>query len=342
MGDTFAGLPIAVFATCPPSAGLPRGAYVPRVVDVARWSEARGCEGILVYTDGRLFDPWLVAQVIVAHTERLSPLVAVQPVYLPPYTAAKMVTSLAHLHGRRLHLNMVAGGFRNDLAALDDDMPHDRRYERLTEYTRLVQRLLAGETLTHHGAFYRAQQLCLLPPLPPGLVPDVFVSGSSEAGLAAARALGAVAVRYPEPGRPAPVRGPDAPRSGVRVGVLARDTDEAAWAVAHARFPADRKGQLTHAVAMKVSDSSWHHQLSRLDDRGPDAPWWMHPFTNYQTFCPYLVGSHAVVAAELARFVAAGERIFILDVPAGEDDLAHAAAAFAEAAARAAGPEIAA
>jgi len=35
-----------------------------------------------------------------------------------------------------------------------------------------------------------------------------------------------------------------------------------AWRVAHKRFPEDRKGQLTHQLAMTVSDSSWHHQLS--------------------------------------------------------------------------------
>jgi len=141
-----------------------------------------------------------------------------------------------------------------------------------------------------------------------------------------------VAVRYPEPGREAPSADADGVRSGVRVGVLARETDEAAWAVAHARFPPDRQGQLTHAMAMKVSDSSWHRQLSRVEERATPGPWWMHPFTNYKTFCPYLVGSYDRVAGELARFLAAGERIVILDVPAEEDDLGHAARAFARAA----------
>jgi alkanesulfonate monooxygenase len=50
-----------------------------------------------------------------------------------------MVASLAFLHGRRVYLNMVAGGFAHDLAALDDRTPHDQRYERLIEYTLIVQ-----------------------------------------------------------------------------------------------------------------------------------------------------------------------------------------------------------
>jgi alkanesulfonate monooxygenase len=44
-----------------------------------------GCEGILVYADNRLVDPWLTAQLIIEVTERLSPLVAVQSAYMPPY-----------------------------------------------------------------------------------------------------------------------------------------------------------------------------------------------------------------------------------------------------------------
>ena len=92
-------------------------------------------------------NPWLVSQLIIEATERLCPLVAIQPVYMHPYSVAKMVTSLAHLYGRRLYLNMVAGGFVNDLAALNDTTPHDRRYERLVEYTTIITAAAAVTTL---------------------------------------------------------------------------------------------------------------------------------------------------------------------------------------------------
>ncbi|MCS7006810.1 MAG: LLM class flavin-dependent oxidoreductase, partial [Gaiellaceae bacterium] len=92
---------IEVFSTCPPSSAFdPRG-YVERVEEVARWSDDSGYRGILVYTDNRLVDPWLVAQLILQATSSLCPLVAVQPLYLHPFTAAKKVASLAFLHGRR-------------------------------------------------------------------------------------------------------------------------------------------------------------------------------------------------------------------------------------------------
>src|SRR5881392_4164880 len=109
-------LELKVFSTCPPSALSTRDEYLRQAQQVARWSEDAGCEGILVYTDNAQVDPWLVSQAIVEATGRLCPLVAIQPAYMHPYSVAKMVTSFAFLYGRRLYLNMVAGGFKNDLA----------------------------------------------------------------------------------------------------------------------------------------------------------------------------------------------------------------------------------
>jgi alkanesulfonate monooxygenase len=116
-----------------------------------------------------------------------------------PYSVAKMVTTLAALHGRKTCLNLVAGGFKNDLLALDDQTPHDRRYDRVVEYTTILMALLRGETLTLEGEFYRVKNLKLTPPLKPELLPTVTLSGSSDAGAAAASRLGAIAVEYPKP-----------------------------------------------------------------------------------------------------------------------------------------------
>src|SRR3954471_10410628 len=109
---------LTVYSTCPQSKDVPTADYLDAVAATARWSEEAGCAGMLVYTDNGIADPWLVSQTAIAATQRLAPLVAVQPVYMHPYTAASMVSSLAYLHGRPVHLNMLAGGFKNDLVAL--------------------------------------------------------------------------------------------------------------------------------------------------------------------------------------------------------------------------------
>ena len=300
------------------------------MAEVARWSERAGCEGVLVYTDNGLLDPWLVSQLVLEETETLAPLVAVQPVYLHPYAVAKMVASLTRLHGRRVHLNLVSGGFRNDLLALGDATPHDRRYDRLIEYATIVQGLLAGaEPVTLEGDFYRVDKLKLTPAVPEELRGDVFVSGSSEAGLGAARALGALAVRYPRPAAEEEGFPGDGVRTGIRVGIVARRAEEEAWQAAHERFPGDRRGQLTHQLAMKLSDSVWHRQLSEMAGQADGSPYWLFPFENYKTMCPYLVGSYGRVGEELGRYLALGAQAFILDVPPDEEELWHTREAFA-------------
>lgn len=323
------GKDLLVFTTTPPSQATDRGNYLQRVVDAARWSEAAGCEGTLVYTDNSLVDPWLVSQAIIARTGRLCPLVAVQPVYMHPYTAAKMVASLAFLHGRRVWLNMVAGGFTNDLVALGDGTPHDERYERATEYVRVMVGLLMGEKVTLDGNYYQVKNLRLSPPVPEELRPGLLMSGSSAAGLAAARAIGAVPVKYPQPPGEEQANG-DALGFGVRIGIIARESDDEAWAIARARFPVDRRGQIAHHVAMSVSDSRWHHQLSAqeanttaADGTEMRSPYWLGPFKNYKTFCPYLVGAYEEITDLVAGYLRLGARTFILDTPPSDDELHH-------------------
>jgi alkanesulfonate monooxygenase len=325
---------IKVFSTCPQSSAVDRESYIRSVIDIARWSEAAGCEGILVYTDNSLLDPWMVSQVIIQNTERLCPLVAVQPAYMHPYWVAKQVSTLAHLYMRRVYLNMLAGGFKNDLAALNDLTPHDKRYARLVEYTTIIQELCDERgPVSYRGEFYTVENLRMTPPVPTELRPDVLVSGSSDAGLAAAAALRAIAVKYPQPAESEADCRDSATPFGIRVGIVARESEEEAWQIARARFPQDRKGQLTHQLAMKTSDSSWHKQLSQMavETKKGDSPYWLWPFENYKTFCPYLVGSYECVAAELAKYIARGYLTFILDIPPTEEELAHINFVFARA-----------
>ena len=325
---------VEVFSTCPQSKDVERDEYLRRVGDIARWSENAGYRGILVYTDNGIVDPWLVSQVILEQTTTLCPLVAIQPIYMHPYAVAKMISTLGFLHGRRIYLNMLAGGFKNDLLALGDDTPHDERYDRTVEYTLIIRSLLEGKKpVTVDGKYYKVENLKLTPPLPEELFPGMLISGSSEAGLNAARAISATAVKYPKPPGEEEDQRSDTIESGVRVGIIARETSEEAWHVALERFPEDRKGQIAHNLAMKVSDSSWHEQLSKLGEKpvSEENPYWLGPFQNYKTFCPYLVGSYDRVAEEVAGYIGHGFGTFILDIPPSEEELEHTAVVFREA-----------
>jgi alkanesulfonate monooxygenase len=322
---------IRLFSTCPPSSqyGEYGGDYLRKVREVAEWSDDAGLEGILVYTDNSLADPWLVSQVILSSTSNLAPLVAVQPVYMHPYTAAKMVATFSYLYNRRIYLNMVAGGFRNDLITLDGHIEHDGRYDRLIEYVSIMK-LLFDERgpISFAGTYFTIKNLVIKPRIPPNLIPEVFVSGTSTAGIAAARKLGATSVSYP--GIPSGETVSRDVSAGIRIGIIAREESREAWRIAHERYPIDRDGHLAHTIARRVSDSAWYEQLSGIDDGAAErsSPYWLVPFKNYKTFCPYLVGSYDEVRCEISKYIQEGFRTFILDVPPSREELHHTAMVF--------------
>jgi alkanesulfonate monooxygenase len=178
--------------------------------------------------------------------------------------------------------------------------------------------------VTFKGEFYAVSNLSLVPALDPELMPRILLSGSSAEGRATARALNALPVRYPEPPAVAGAQLEAEDGFGIRLGIIGREYEEDAWAIARERFPEDRRGQAIHQLAMKVSDSVWHRQLSAIAPHlSADSTYWMVPFQNYKTFCPYLVGSYDRVGEELGRYLTAGCRAMILDVPPDQRELGH-------------------
>jgi alkanesulfonate monooxygenase len=149
--------------------------------------------------------------------------------------------------------------------------------------------------------------------------------------MAAAHSLGATAIQYPRPaGDYEGSHELEADDKGIRVGIIARPDATEAWRVAWERFPGDRRGEIMHGVAMKTSDSVWHRQLSQLADESVAraTPYWLHPFENYKTFCPYLVGAYDDVAGSVAEYLDLGFTSFIMDVPRDREDLTHASIVF--------------
>jgi alkanesulfonate monooxygenase len=303
--------------------------YVRTLRQMAMMSEEFGCRGMLIFTNNSQLDPWLLAQAVMESTKALSPLVAVQPIYMHPFAVAKMITTLATLHRRRVALNMVAGGFPIDHQALDDSLTHDDRYARLVEHVLVIQGLLAGESLDFDGKYYRTRRLRLMPPLPGELAPNFFVAGSSDAGIAAAATVGATSVVLPSPdeeGQPWLVT---STQVAVRVGIIARPSDDQAWNAAEAAFPPDREGAIKHRFAMALSDSSWR---KRLDTIGRETLrygdcYWLEPFMTYRGQSPFLVGSYERVGSVLRRFLAWGCRSLILNTLSDEAELFHVAEA---------------
>jgi len=305
-------------------------AYYNHIVNTAKWSEAHGFTGTLVYSNNSLVDGWSVAQIILQHTKRLTPLVAVNPVYIRPYSLAKRIASLSFMYKRRVDINWIAGGFKGDLISLGDATPHDERYEKLYDYASLVIGLLKSKGLhSHAGKYYEVTNIKMRPRIPENMIPFEMMSGTSEAGIATAQKLGATKVKYAKP--ISEYNGTAHNSSfdlGIRFGIITRETFEEAWQIANSRFPDDMKGSMAHVMATKTSDSNWHKEISSLNSKEVRDVYWLKPFHTYKTFCPYLVGSHSEVAEMLARYVNMGHTSIILDIMNEKTDFEHCSLVF--------------
>lgn len=301
----------------------------PVTQDVIRWSDTHGFSGILIFTgNDTLVDPWLVAQTVLTHSSHLTPLVAVNPVFMHPFTAAKMVTSLAYMHGRRLMLNMVTGTALSYLHALGDRLEHDQRYERLQEYITILRSLLAGPGLsTFQGSYYQVSDLQLFSPVPPALMPGFLLAGHSEAARRLRRDIGALGLEMLDPS----CHRVDSEYSAIHFGIIARPTQEDAWNAARRHFPDTEEGRQVLDISMRNTDSEWKRKTRAAAQRNSAAAapgYWLGPFENFQADSPYFVGSYAEVAEVLARLADQGIDCFIIDLPAAEEEFGHLRRAF--------------
>jgi alkanesulfonate monooxygenase len=319
---------VTLYSTCLSSIGYGLKDHRRNLVDMAGWVQDAGFRGALLYSDGASMDAWLSAQAAIAATTTFVPLVAVQPIDKSPFAVARAVSSLAHLYGRQVDINFVSGGFSRDLAVQGDALAHDARYDRLIDFATIVALLLEGGLANYAGQHYSVRRARLTEPVPADLRPRAYVSGSSPASLRAGESLGLGQLSFPL--RPDDFADPAVAKnrfgSGISVGIIARDDSAQAWRIARQRFPASPEGAERMKLLLSASISSWQPQLAAvpMPDESVGETYWLVPFRNHHTFCPYLVGSHDEVAAAVATYLDGGARTFVLDLPTEPDDLQHA------------------
>ncbi|WFU85600.1 LLM class flavin-dependent oxidoreductase [Bradyrhizobium sp. CIAT3101] len=295
--------------------------YVGELMRVAEFADRNGFEGILLFEGNDVFvEPWAMAQHILAATTRSSPLIAVNPVYMHPFTAAKFVSSFAQLYGRKIYLNMITGTAISDLQGLGDEQSHADRYVRLGEFVALMRQLLVSpRPVNVDGRFYRASNLQLRPRLPAELMPEFLIAGQSDAAQRVAAETGCIKMQMLPPDLD---HGLNAP--GMNFGIFARDSREEARQAAKARFRDNPDDRELLALTVENSDSVWKRRLyegqnGELQDNG----YWLLPYLTFQADCPYLVGSYAEIGVKLKEFAAKGLTTIMLDTVADETEMQH-------------------
>ncbi|AGW90967.1 FMNH2-dependent alkanesulfonate monooxygenase [Cupriavidus sp. DF5525] len=213
---------------------------------VAVAADTLGYEGVLIPTGRSCEDPWVAASALAAVTQRLKFLVAVRPGLMAPTLAARMAATFDRISNGRLLINLVTGG---DTAELEGDglfLDHAARYQASAEFLRIWREVLAtshdsgqvdfeGKHLSVKGA------RVLYPPLQRPH-PPVYFGGSSAPAHALAGEQVDTYLTWGEPPadvakklddvRRHAVRHGRTVKFGIRLHVIVRETDEAAWAAA--------------------------------------------------------------------------------------------------------------
>jgi alkanesulfonate monooxygenase len=218
-------------------------AYLQQIAGAA---DQLGYEGVLIPTGRSCEDPWVIAASLIGATRRLRFLVAVRPGLHQPSLAARMAATFDRLSGGRVLVNLVTGG---DQAELEGDgvfLDHASRYEQSAEFIRIWREIIArsheGLSFDYEGKHLSVKGAKLLYPPTQKPYPPVWFGGSS----AAAHELAAEQVdTYLTWGEPpaevakkiADVRERAARKGrtvkfGIRLHVIVRETNDAAWKAA--------------------------------------------------------------------------------------------------------------
>ncbi|QND69884.1 FMNH2-dependent alkanesulfonate monooxygenase [Tardiphaga robiniae] len=295
---------------------------------IARAADKLGYYGALLPTGRNCEDSWVIASAIAPWTERLRYLVAVRPGLQSPTVAARMTATLDRLTNGRLLINIVTGGDAVENKGDGVFLDHDERYEVTREFLNVYARELAGEAVTVAGKHITVEDGRILYPPIQTPHPPFYFGGSSDAGIDVAIDTVDKYLTWGEPPaqvaeKIARVRGIAEQRGrkitfGIRLHVIVRHTNEAAWKAADELI--EHLTDDTIASAQQIlgrMDSVGQQRMSQLHggrrDRLEVSPnLWAGVGLVRGGAGTALVGDPATVAARIREYQDLGIDTFIL------------------------------
>jgi alkanesulfonate monooxygenase len=217
-----------------------RALNYPYFQQLARAVDHLGYTGALLATGSH--DAWVQGASLIPFTDQFQHLVAAHPPMLSPTLLAKMIATFDQFSKGRLRVNIVNGDAKL-MAQAGVHLSHDERYEYTDEYLTVLRAMLAGERVNFKGKHIHIVDGGLAVPTVQKRVP-LWFGGSSPAAHAVAakhidtylswgetpaqaeakiREVKTLAAQY---GRA------DAIKFGIRLYVVVRETEKAAWEAA--------------------------------------------------------------------------------------------------------------
>jgi alkanesulfonate monooxygenase len=299
---------------------------------IAVAADSLGYGGVLLPTGRSCEDAWVVAASLIGVTRSLRFLVAIRPGITSPGLSARMAATFDRLSGGRLLINVVTGGDPAELAGDGLFVDHDQRYEITAEFLRIwrgiLERSHAGDSLEFVGKHLRSSGgRVLLPPLQRPH-PPLYFGGSSPAAHALAaeqvdvyltwgEPLDAVAEKIADIRRRAAQQG-RALRFGIRLHVIVRETNQAAWQAADELLSKLDDDTIAKAqAAFAKTDSEGQRRMAAIHggrrDKLEVAPnLWAGVGLVRGGAGTALVGDPPTVAARMQEYAALGIDTFIM------------------------------
>ena len=255
-------------------------AYLQQIAGAA---DNLGYEGVLIPTGRSCEDPWVIASSLIGATKKLKFLVAVRPGLHQPSLAARMAATFDRLSGGRLLVNLVTGG---DQAELEGDgvyLDHASRYEQSAEFIRIWREIIArshdGQAFDYEGRHLSVKGAKLLYPPVQKPYPPVWFGGSSapahelaaeqvdayltwgEPPAEVAKKIADVRARAERNGRKV--------EFGIRLHVIVRETEDAAWKAAEELISrVDDETVIRAQAAFARMDSEGQRRMAALHAGG--------------------------------------------------------------------------
>jgi alkanesulfonate monooxygenase len=239
--------------------------YIDYIAEIAHAAEISGFQGGLIPSFPMTDEPWVISSLLARETSTFRFMIPFQPGFLNPVVAARMTASLQRATGGRALYNVITGGGGPAQLWWGDVAGHDDRYTRTTEFLDVVRGVWRGGPFSYQGKFYQVEDAGLAHPLSEQDFPEIYFSGSSDAALASASKHADYYLTWLEPfaqlrEKFARVREKtDALgrkiKCAVRVDIVARPTEEEAWAEVAKGFANVDKATLDAFLGVDGSDS---------------------------------------------------------------------------------------
>ncbi len=247
-------------------AGGPDGfGYIDYIAEIAHAAEISGFQGGLIPSFPMTDEPWVISSLLARETSTFRFMIPFQPGFLNPAVAARMTASLQRATGGRALYNVITGGGGPAQLWWGDSAGHDDRYTRTTEFLDVVRGVWGGGPFSYQGKFYQVENAGLAHPLSQQEFPEIYFSGSSDAALASASKHADYYLTWLEPfaqlrEKFARVRERTDQlgrkiKCAVRVDIVARRTEEEAWAEVAKGFANVDKATLDAFLGVDGSDS---------------------------------------------------------------------------------------